>query len=173
MSETAGVSPGLRILLVDDEQAVLTAWQHDLSPLHGDVEAFTQPRQALARAGSTAFDLLITGYRMPGMDGLSLVKALKKLQPALIVIMLSGLADLRASMATRGATEGFHFLTKPWDAAELRALIHKALMARSQGKPQPLEVASPSSRPKGALATLEAKYPGITVPGSDWHPVRR
>jgi len=173
MSEAAGVSPGLRILLVDDEQVVLTAWQHDLAPLHGDMEAFTQPRQALARAGSTAFDLLITGYRMPGMDGLSLVQALKKLQPGLIVIMLSGLADLRASMATRGVTEGFHFLTKPWDAAELRALIHKALMTRGMAKPQPLERAPPSTKPGGALAALEAKYPGITLPGSDWNPVRR
>ena len=163
----------LRILLVDDEPTVLTAWQRDLAPLHGDMEAFTQPRQALLRAGSAAFDLLITGYRMPGMDGLSLVKALKKLQPGLIVIMLSGLADLRASMATRGVTEGFHFLTKPCDAAELRATIHKALRARGTAKLQPLDVAPPVTRPRGALATLEAKYPGITLPGADWKPAGR
>jgi DNA-binding NtrC family response regulator len=155
-----------RILLVNDDENVLRALQHDLSRLHGNLEAFAQPRQALTRAGSVSFDLVVTGYRMPGINGLDLVKELKKLQPDLVAIMLSGLVDLNASMSARSEVEIFRYLTRPWDADDLRAVVRKALAQPTAHRPEQREPTT--SRAKGALATLEAKYPGITQPGSDW-----
>ena len=67
-----------RILLVDDEIGVLNALSRvlKLSPLvvRGEelrprIDAFTSPAEALARAGTTAYDLVISDFRMPEMDG--------------------------------------------------------------------------------------------------------
>ena len=70
-----------RIMLVDDEENVLNALRCKLAHLSYEVETFSQPRQALARAGEVSFDLVISDYRMPSMDGVTLVKELKKIQP--------------------------------------------------------------------------------------------
>jgi DNA-binding NtrC family response regulator len=157
-----------RILLVNDDENVLRSLQHDLSRLRGDLEAFAQPRQALARADFVSFDLVVTGYRMTGMDGLNLVKALKKRQPDLVAIMLSGLVDLNASMSARSEVEIFRYVTRPWDADDLRAVVCQALAQSTPHRPEQREPVT--AKPKGALAALETKYPGITQPGSDWTP---
>lgn len=161
-----------RILLVDDEENVLNALRRNLAPLHCELEAFSQPRRALARAGEVAFDVVISDYRMPGMDGVTLVKELKKLQPDLIAIMLSGFADLRAIMDAINEAEVYRYLTKPWDADKLNTTISQALEQRANGSKQAAhDPAQAVAQPRGALAALEAKYPGITQPGADWNPV--
>lgn len=159
-----------RIMLVDDEENVLSALRRSLAPLRCEMEAFTQPRQALARAGEMAFDLVISDYRMPGMDGVTLVRELKKMQPHLVAIMLSGFSDLRSIMDAINEAQVYRYLTKPWDADKLNALISQVLEQRAREGSGQASHASVQSVPKpaGALAQLEAKHPGITQPGPDW-----
>ncbi len=163
-----------RIMLVDDEENMLSILQRDLVPLRCKLEVFTQPRKALERAGEADFDLVIVDYRMPSMDGVTLVKALKKIHPELIVIMLSGLADLRAIMSAINESEVYRYLTKPWDAEKLNATIFQALEQRANNqvhqKQRELRQSAAKSFPesKGAMAALEAKYPGITRPDVEW-----
>lgn len=158
----------MRILLVHDDEGVLKALRRDLVRLHGELEAFRQPREALARAGSEVFDVVIAGYQMPGMNGPSLAKALKRQQPDIQVIMLSGLADLGASMRERGEIEVFRYLTRPWDADGLCAIVDQAVAQRAGGRSEARN--SATTKPRGALAELEARYPGITQPGAPWPP---
>ena len=68
-----------RVLLVDDEQNVLNALRRELTtpPLgrhHYDVETFTSATEALERAKEQPFDLVISDYLMPAMDGLKLLR---------------------------------------------------------------------------------------------------
>lgn len=159
-----------RIMLVDDEENVLSALRRNLAPLRYELVTFSQPRQALARAGEASFDLVISDYRMPCMDGVTLVKELKKIQPNLVAIMLSGFADLRSIMSATNEVEIYCYLTKPWDADKLKATINQALEQRIRKGDEQALLARSKPELKGALAALDAKYPGITQPGSDWYP---
>lgn len=160
------------ILLVDDDEAMLRTLQRDISHLPCEVEAFSQPSLALARAQATPFDLVVADYQMPGMDGVMLIKALKQINPKLVAIILSGFADLRSVMGAINETQVYRHLTKPWDADQLRSIIRQAMAQGVKGAPSPgPQAAMPQTHAaKGALAALERKYPGITLPGSGWHP---
>lgn len=159
-----------RLLLVDDDKAALDVLRRDVASLPCQAEAFSQPRLALARAQVVPFDLLITDYQMPDMDGVTLAKTLKSTQPKLLAIVLSGLADLRTVMAADAQGRAYRYLVKPWDAGQLHDMIRQAMTcgtktAQTQATPA---VALPGSVAKGALAALEQKYPGVSVPGSGW-----
>jgi hypothetical protein len=161
-----------RIMLVDDEVYVLSALRRNLATLGYELETFSQPRKALTRAGEVSFDLVISDYRMPDIDGVTLIKELKKIQPSLVAIMLSGFIDLRSIMNEINEAGVYRILTKPWDTDKLNATISEALGQRARdGDTQTSRVpVLTMPKPKGALAALEAKYPGITQPESDHVP---
>lgn len=121
-----------RILLVDDEPNILNAVQRELqSPPHSryryEIEAFSVPEQALARAREQAFDLVISDYRMPGMDGLALLKALGTLQPDCARIALSGQTDFAALTRMVNETHVYRFIPKPWHDYYLKGSVVQAL----------------------------------------------
>jgi CheY-like chemotaxis protein len=62
-----------RILLVDDEVRVLSALQRTLRPFMQEnaveIEAYSDPEQALLRCAEVAFDVVMSDYRMPGLTG--------------------------------------------------------------------------------------------------------
>ena len=73
-----------RILLVDDEPAVLSALArllHRQLPAGPEVETFTSPRAALARAWEVPFALVVSDYRMAEMDGIAFLKEFAEIQP--------------------------------------------------------------------------------------------
>lgn len=161
-----------RILLVEDEAPMLQALQHDVASLPCEVEAFSQPRLALARAQTTPFDLVVTDYQMPGMDGVMLISALKQANPKLVAILLCGFADLRSAMGANNEAQVYRHLTKPWDANQLRIIIRQAMAQGGKGgvgsSPRSQAAMPPAPLGKGALAALERKFPGVTLPGSGW-----
>jgi signal transduction histidine kinase/ActR/RegA family two-component response regulator len=83
---------GLRVLCVDDDPMMLTTMQALLEREGCQVDALLEAQQALQRLlqAPEAIDLLVTDYNMPGMDGLSLVQAARRLSPDLPVVMASG-----------------------------------------------------------------------------------
>jgi len=159
-----------RILLVDDEQSVLDALKVSLTPVCRELESYIRPSVALARAAEVSFDLVIADYRMPVMDGVKLVKALKKLQPGMAIILLSGLTDLRSVMKEMRGIEVRCYLTKPWNEEKLKTHVREALESSKVAQKPPVLGVSTAAlvKPKGAMAILETKYPGITQPGTNW-----
>ncbi len=117
------------ILLVDDEQNVLNALRRELSGDH-EVETFTSPREALQRAMATEFDLVVTDYRMPDMDGVSFLETFAQSQPDAMRLILSGQADLDALTKAINISHAYRFLSKPWDKFDLKASIAQALNYR-------------------------------------------
>ena len=97
--------PSARILLVDDNSFGLSARRAILEELGYAVVAKSCPRQALECFCAGKFDLVITDYRMPGMDGAELIALLRKERADLPVVMISGFADtLGLNEATTGAS---------------------------------------------------------------------
>jgi two-component system probable response regulator PhcQ len=124
-----------RILLVDDEPNVLNSLRRAInsmpSHLFGSgkvtVETFDDPILALERASECAFDLVISDFRMPNLDGVEFLKRIIVLQPSIARIMLSGYADLRALVAAINEVQVFRFLAKPWNNFDLGASMAQAL----------------------------------------------
>ena len=121
-----------RILVVDDEANIVSAVRRELeSPpfvrYRYEVEGFFDPQQALARAGEQRFDAVISDYAMPGMNGLDFLKALARLQPDCVRLVLSGRTDMDALVRMIGETHIYRFIPKPWDGWHLKGSLVQAL----------------------------------------------
>lgn len=120
-----------RILLVDDEPNILSALRRclasiDVGELDGEalkVEAFTSPEQALERSEEQDFDLVVSDFRMPGMDGVEFLSAMMELQPAVPRMICSGYADRDAIIAAVNEVQLARFIGKPWVDEELAAAV--------------------------------------------------
>jgi two-component system, probable response regulator PhcQ len=126
-----------RIMLVDDEPNVLNSLRRAIHAMPGHlfggqvtVEAFDDPTAALERAGECAFDLVISDFRMPDLDGIQFLTRLIAIQPQIARIMLSGYADLRALVSAINEVQVFRFVAKPWNNFDLGASMAQALEQR-------------------------------------------
>jgi DNA-binding NtrC family response regulator len=117
-----------RILLVDDEPGIRAALKMVLEPGYETIAASSAQEglQALRRESP---NLVLLDIVMPGEDGLEFLEAIRAEQPDVPVIMLSALNALKTAVEAmkRGAAD---YLTKPFDAEELRLKVSKALSAR-------------------------------------------
>lgn len=167
-----------RLLLVDDEPYVLQALKRvlvrALADLHVDIETCTDPLAALARAEYIRYDVTVSDYRMPSMDGVSFLKAIRQLQPDSVRLVLSATTDSETLMAAINEAQIHRYLVKPWNDDELTAAVREAivlfaeqvethLLADKQrvehGRLSPQEL---------ELRRLEAESPGITK--ATWGP---
>lgn len=123
---------GERILLVDDEQAVLTMSKGLLEAFNYRVTVARDGLEALSihREQRGAFDMVITDTMMPGMDGPALIRYLKRSDPELKVIAISGLADSSSLLAAPENLAGR--LQKPYEGQELLSLVSSVLSPGAQ-----------------------------------------
>jgi two-component system, probable response regulator PhcQ len=156
-----------RIMLVDDEENILRALRRVLGRESCEIETFTQPAEALRRAQVANFDLFIADYRMPGLDGVQLLTAIRDLQPDSMRIILSGYADLESVLIATKQAEIYRFICKPWQDDELRLAVHHALEHRqvqieNRHLAQLLrEQQQEIDRHKSALEQLAATHPQL------------
>jgi len=126
-----------QLLLLDDEQNVLNALKRELctQPVEGlqfTVETFTAPAAALARAQEKPFDLVISDYRMPQMDGIVFLHRLATILPDAARLLISGQADMDAMQHAINESHIYRFIPKPWDHTFLVNAIRQALAWRGQ-----------------------------------------
>jgi CheY-like chemotaxis protein len=123
---------GERILLVDDDAAVLEVAKQILESLGYEVIAQSRAQDAVNLLGRTdeRFSLLLTDVAMPGMDGLSLAREAKRLRPGIPVVCCTGFGDARAER-TAAEIGVSAFIRKPIDfdhyAKTIRAAIDGSL----------------------------------------------
>ena len=126
---------GERILYIDDDEAIVFLMTRLLERQGYRVSGFTDAQAALAamRTDPARFDLAVTDYNMPGMSGLDVARALKKIRPDLPVAMASGyLTDqLRLEAPAAGVSE---LIYKPNTVEDLCDAIARLASARSEGK---------------------------------------
>lgn len=93
-----------RILLVDDNSLGLAARRSVLEELGHKVVTCSVPHDALELCGKQRFDVVVTDYKMPKMNGLEFIGRLKKQHPQIAVILISGFTDtLGLNEANTGA----------------------------------------------------------------------
>jgi two-component system probable response regulator PhcQ len=163
------------LFIVDDEPSILNALRRmllnpDAPPalpnLH--VNVFTSPTAALAEMAVRHIDVVISDYRMPEMDGVTLLTRMKELQPDAGRIMLSACTDMDGIVRAVNQAGIFRFVNKPWSDAELKStvaqvLAERDLLAENRRLADELRCQrSVISRQQAELARLEAEVPGIT-----------
>jgi response regulator RpfG family c-di-GMP phosphodiesterase len=116
-----------KVLCVDDEENVLRAFERNLR-LQFEIETAIGPvagLSAIAQRGPYA--VVISDLRMPEMDGIQFLSAVRKQSPDSVRLILSGNADLQAVIASVNEGSIFQFLTKPCPVDTLRSAIDGAL----------------------------------------------
>jgi len=127
-----------RILVVDDEQAVRDLLSKTLTMADYDVDSADDGPSAIEKMRAVEYDLLITDLKMPGMDGLSVIREARKLSADLRVIIITGYStEASAIEAINLGVSGY--LTKPFRLPRILAAAARAL-----GEPVPAAEGAPS-----------------------------
>lgn len=156
------------LLLVDDEPNILSALTRVFASEPYAIETFTDPTAALARARQAEFDLVLSDYRMPEVDGVSFLTIFRTLQPDCARLILSGYADIDALLGSINDAWIFRFICKPWHDGELRATVAQALAHRAvllENRRLADRVRAQEEllhRQQRELERLERENPGIT-----------
>jgi excisionase family DNA binding protein len=115
-----------RILVVDDEASIRDLLSKTLALADYDVDVAPDGRSAVERLRMLAYDLLITDLKMPGMDGLGVIREARRLKADLPVIIITGFStEASAIEAANLGVAGY--LTKPFRVPRVLAVAAKAL----------------------------------------------
>ncbi len=82
-----------RILIVDDNSLGLSARKSVLQELGHEVVTCSCPREALSLCAPTSFDVIVTDYRMPDMDGVEFIRKLREQGTKVPIVLVSGFTD--------------------------------------------------------------------------------
>ena len=166
-----------RILLIDDESGVLNALLRllRLTPVvvrgvewRPRIDVFTSPLEALKSAAEVSYDLVVSDFRMPEMDGVAVLRRMRELQPDCARVILSGYTDLNGLIGAINEARIDRFIAKPWNDFEFVSTLAQVLEIRAlrmenesladqvrcdRGEISPAEL---------ELKRLELQEPGIT-----------
>jgi excisionase family DNA binding protein len=122
----AGPPPRSRILVVDDEAAIRDLLAKTLAHAEYDVDDAPHRRAALERLRTLPYDLLITDLKMPGVDGLTVIREGRRYRPDIPVIIITGFStEASAIEAINLGVSGY--LIKPFRVPKVLAAAAKAL----------------------------------------------
>jgi CheY-like chemotaxis protein len=126
-------SNGYRVLVVDDDPTVLSTYRRMLQRAGFEAVTESDPRKVLENGHAESVDLLLLDYRMPGLDGLSLLAELRRRECTAPVILIS--AYLNEDVVNQARMLGVaRVLEKPIDVPTLRGHLFD-LMPAAIGRP--------------------------------------
>ncbi len=155
-----------KILIVDDEMNVLKSLARLLKQ-YNPITAISG-EDALILGQEHVFDLVISDYRMPGINGIDFLILFKRMQPDAIRIVLTGFADLDGAQHAINEAQVFRFINKPWSNLEIvnvveNGLAHKRMLMENRALADQVRTQQKLLDEKEAIIkALEAEEPGIT-----------
>ncbi|MCH8128025.1 response regulator [candidate division KSB1 bacterium] len=117
-----------KIVIVDDEDMVLTSLNSFLAlETEYEVSTFTSAKNAIEYIKENDIDVVISDYLMPEMDGMSFLAEVKKINPQIPRIILTGYADKENAIKAINEVGLFQYIEKPWDNADLLIIIRNGI----------------------------------------------
>jgi EAL domain-containing protein (putative c-di-GMP-specific phosphodiesterase class I) len=149
-------TPATRLLLVDDEPSLRRALGRILENAGCNIAFASSGSEAIGLIENAMFDVIVSDIRMPGMDGLSLLRAIRARDLDVPVVFLTGSPSVETAMEAMeyGA---FRYLTKPVDGEQLTAVVAQAARVRRLARLR-REVVEEAQGGIGDRAGLEAKF---------------
>jgi two-component system response regulator HydG len=131
-----------KILIVDDEISVCTLLTRFLSKNGYDAQSCTSGAEAMRLLKSEHFDIMLCDYHLQDINGKELFEKIQPLYPHIIVIFITGYADVRVAvdLIKNGA---YHYLSKPLYPDEILKIINNASLEGNVPARAPVEMASP------------------------------
>ena len=126
MNQKQGGEPPARILVVDDEADICGVVEVLLVGQGYTVCTANSGPEALLQAQHQHFDLVITDLRMPDMDGIEVLTALRRINPSARAILITGYASEESTQRIL-AEGGYAYLAKPFQLTELLGMISSVL----------------------------------------------
>lgn len=116
------------VLFVDDEVNILSSIRRAVMDEEYMAYFASSGIEALKIMEKTEISVIVTDMKMPGMDGLQLLKIVKDKYPNVVKIVLSGYTQLSQVLATVNQADIFNFIAKPWNMEnELKYVINRAI----------------------------------------------
>jgi DNA-binding NtrC family response regulator len=125
MSETSPSESAISVLICDDEELLVKSCGQILSSEGYTVFTEGRGKNALENVRRHRPDIVLTDLMLPDMDGLTLLKEIKKLAPETLVVMITGFATVDSSVEAIRAG-AYDYIPKPFTATQLRILIGRA-----------------------------------------------
>jgi two-component system C4-dicarboxylate transport response regulator DctD len=120
---------GFKVLVVEDDPAVRMGSQQALQLAEFEVLAYESAEQIRKHIVPDFAGVLVSDVKLPGMDGLALLRHVMSVDPALPVILVTGHGDI--SMAVQAIREGaYDFIEKPFSSERLTEVVQRALEKR-------------------------------------------
>jgi response regulator RpfG family c-di-GMP phosphodiesterase len=116
-----------RVLCIDDEQNILKALRRLLMSQNIEIETESDPKQAVIRLKTEAFNVIICDMRMPDLSGAEVLEQAALLQPDAFRILMTGYADIASTIAAVNLGKIQRYIAKPWDNEALLAAIREGL----------------------------------------------
>jgi DNA-binding NtrC family response regulator len=123
--------PTPRVLLVDDERDLIDFLSQRLAKRGFSVRGADSGESALELATQCTFDVAVVDLKMPKMDGITVIKRLKALQPFIETIMLTGHGSHESALEA-GRLQAHQYLLKPYDFDDLVEKIKTGVEARRE-----------------------------------------
>lgn len=128
----------MRILVVDDEPQIIRVLRASLQSCGYEVTLARNGLEALERFGESAPDLIITDLAMPGMDGLELTRAVRRVaETPIIVLSVREQDSMKVAALDEGADD---YVTKPFSIQELLARVRAQLRKVAKRDPPPVKI---------------------------------
>ncbi len=114
------------ILIVDDEKNIRLTLSQALESLAVETDAASNGEEALQKLGKKEFGLILLDIRMPGMDGMEVLRRVREIRPDIRVIMITAYGTIESAVEAMklGAVD---FLQKPFDPDEVRELVSRVM----------------------------------------------
>jgi DNA-binding NtrC family response regulator len=117
------------VLIVDDEPGVRAALRAVFDREYEVLEAGDGP-EALELVKGRTVDLCLLDVRLPGLEGIAVLERMKRLDPAIEVVLLTAVRTVRTAVEAM-KLGAYDYLTKPFNVEDLRAVVRRALERRA------------------------------------------
>lgn len=122
-----------RILVIDDEERMCDSLKALLTTVGYEVETATDGDEALEIILSKEFDVILSDIKLPGKDGLELLREAKRKDPSSVVILMTAYASLESAVSA--VSEGaYDYLLKPIDFSHLKLAVNRAIDKRNSDR---------------------------------------
>ena len=133
------MAENVKIMVVDDERGVRESFEMILKIKDYEVNTFEDGESAISSLKKDLYDMAFIDYKLPGMDGIEVLRKIKEIDPNVEVIIVTAYASesSHANAITLGALE---YLRKPFLMEEIYELVERGLRKRRAKKVQKKEI---------------------------------